>query len=210
MPTKPWVELVNTTDRVSSPATTTIRGQRRTPGATHVLVSGDLAYRDSDGWIYLAGRTADWMRVDGRISPPRRSSGSCCANSSLNRVAWYAVPDGHVGDQVMAAVVLNDGHALDPDAFEAFLDAQPDCPQGSARYVRIAIDLPARHPQGAQAPVDQPKGRPSARTRFFGRAIRAARPTESLRVPEPLALRCPTANLPFARRTRVTGFDLCR
>ena len=26
--------------------------------------SGDLAYRDADGWIYLAGRTADWMRVD--------------------------------------------------------------------------------------------------------------------------------------------------
>ena len=27
--------------------------------------SGDLAYKDADGWIYLAGRTADWMRVDG-------------------------------------------------------------------------------------------------------------------------------------------------
>ena len=27
--------------------------------------SGDLAYRDEQGWIYLAGRTADWMRVDG-------------------------------------------------------------------------------------------------------------------------------------------------
>ena len=27
--------------------------------------SGDLAYRDADGWIYFAGRTADWMRVDG-------------------------------------------------------------------------------------------------------------------------------------------------
>jgi fatty-acyl-CoA synthase len=27
--------------------------------------SGDLAYRDADGWVYFAGRTADWLRVDG-------------------------------------------------------------------------------------------------------------------------------------------------
>jgi acyl-coenzyme A synthetase/AMP-(fatty) acid ligase len=27
--------------------------------------SGDLAYRDAEGWIYLAGRVGDWVRVDG-------------------------------------------------------------------------------------------------------------------------------------------------
>ena len=88
--------------------------------------SGDLAYRDSDGWIYLAGRTADWMRVDGENITAAPIERILLRHSSINRVAVYAVPDGHVGDQVMAAVVLNDGHALDPDAFEAFLDAQPD------------------------------------------------------------------------------------
>src|ERR1700761_7580121 len=34
--------------------------ERMRPG---MYWSGDLAYRDADGWIYLAGRTADWMRV---------------------------------------------------------------------------------------------------------------------------------------------------
>ena len=29
--------------------------------------SGDLAYRDADGWIYLAGRTGEWLRVDGEL-----------------------------------------------------------------------------------------------------------------------------------------------
>ena len=47
------------------------RGYYNDPGATDQRLrhgmywSGDLAYRDADGWIYLAGRTADWMRVDG-------------------------------------------------------------------------------------------------------------------------------------------------
>lgn len=27
--------------------------------------SGDLAYRDADGWVRFAGRLGDWMRVDG-------------------------------------------------------------------------------------------------------------------------------------------------
>jgi fatty-acyl-CoA synthase len=106
--------------------------------------SGDLAYRDSDGWIYLAGRTADWMRVDGENITAAPVERILLRHSSINRVAVYAVPDGHVGDQVMAAVVLNDGHTLDPDAFEAFLDAQPDLsPKARPRYVRIATDLPS-------------------------------------------------------------------
>jgi fatty-acyl-CoA synthase len=106
--------------------------------------SGDLAYRDAQGWIYLAGRTADWMRVDGENLTAAPIERILLRHSAINRVAVYAVADGHVGDQVMAAIVLNDGHALDPDAFEAFLDAQPDLsPKARPRYVRIAIDLPS-------------------------------------------------------------------
>ena len=106
--------------------------------------SGDLAYRDADGWIYLAGRTADWMRVDGENLAAAPIERILLRHKAINRVAVYAVPDEHVGDQVMAAVVLNQGDTLDPVSFEAFLDAQPDLsPKARPRYVRVAADLPS-------------------------------------------------------------------
>ncbi|OBI46686.1 fatty-acid--CoA ligase FadD1 [Mycobacterium colombiense] len=106
--------------------------------------SGDLAYRDADGWIYLAGRTADWMRVDGENLAAAPIERILLRHSAISRIAIYAVADGHVGDQVMAAIVLNDGHSLAPAEFEAFLDAQPDLsPKARPRFVRIAADLPS-------------------------------------------------------------------
>ncbi|OBJ04018.1 acyl-CoA synthetase [Mycobacterium alsense] len=106
--------------------------------------SGDLAYRDADGWIYLAGRTADWLRVDGENMAAAPIERILLRHSAINRAAVYAVPDERVGDQVMATLVLNDGAELDPDALEAFLGAQADLsPKAWPRYVRIAADLPS-------------------------------------------------------------------
>ena len=106
--------------------------------------SGDLAYRDADGWIYLAGRTADWMRVDGEnmaAAPIERILLRC---NGCSRIAVYAVPDENVGDQVMAAIVLKEGAALTPEELESFLSGQPDLsPKAWPRYVRIAADLPS-------------------------------------------------------------------
>ena len=79
--------------------------------------SGDLAYRDADGWIYLAGRTADWMRVDGENLAAGPVERILQRLPEINHVAVYAVPDERVGDQVMAAIVLNDGATLTPKRY---------------------------------------------------------------------------------------------
>ncbi|MGH3561326.1 MAG: AMP-binding enzyme, partial [Mycobacterium sp.] len=105
--------------------------------------SGDLAYRDADGWIYLAGRTADWMRVDGENLAAAPIERILIRLPECSQVAVYAVPD-EIGDQVMAAMVLVEGATLTPAAFEAFLTAQPDLsPKARPRYLRIAPDLPS-------------------------------------------------------------------
>jgi fatty-acyl-CoA synthase len=106
--------------------------------------SGDLAYRDADGWIYLAGRTADWMRVDGENLAAGPIERILMRLDVVSRVAVYAVPDEHVGDQVMAAIVLRDETTLTPLELEAFLAAQQDLsPKAWPRFVRIAPDLPS-------------------------------------------------------------------
>jgi fatty-acyl-CoA synthase len=136
-------ELVNTTGGGL------FRGYYKDTGATDQRLrhgmywSGDLAYRDADGWIYFAGRTADWMRVDGENLAAAPIERVLTRLPAINRVAVYPVPDESVGDQIMAAVVLREGAELTPEAFEEFLHAQPDLsPKAWPRYVWIADDLP--------------------------------------------------------------------
>ena len=56
----------------------------------------------------------------------------------------YPIPDPAVGDQVMAALVLQDDATLTPTAFGEFLAAQPDLsPKAWPRHVWIADELPS-------------------------------------------------------------------
>ena len=105
--------------------------------------SGDLAYRDADGWIYLAGRSGDWLRVDGENLACAPIERILHRLEQVSRVAVYAVPDELVGDAVMAALVLRDGTDLTPAQFGEFLAAQPDLsPKAWPQHVWIADDLP--------------------------------------------------------------------
>ena len=110
--------------------------------------SGDLAYRDADGWIYLAGRTADWMRVDGENLAAAPIERILQRLPEINHVAVYAVPDEHVGDQVMAAVVLNDGADADAQAVRSI-------PRRPARPVAEGVAEVRPHQRGPAADGDQ-------------------------------------------------------
>ncbi|MGI5326468.1 AMP-binding protein [Actinomadura nitritigenes] len=105
--------------------------------------SGDLAYRDAGGYWYFAGRDSDWLRVDGENFAAAPVERLLARFGGFADVAVYAVPDEHVGDQVMAAVAMAPGRAFDPGAFAAFLAAQPDLgTKWAPRYVRIVAELP--------------------------------------------------------------------
>jgi len=103
--------------------------------------SGDLAYRDADGWVYYAGRTDDWLRVDGENLAAAPVERLLLRHPAISEAAVYAVADDSAGDQVMAALVLTE--PVTPSDFEAFLAAQPDLsPKARPRFVRIVDSLP--------------------------------------------------------------------
>jgi fatty-acyl-CoA synthase len=105
--------------------------------------SGDLGYIDADGWVYFAGRTADWLRVDGENFPAGPIDAVITRHPDVLLGAVYGVPDVFAGDQVMTALVPREGIKFDPDGFARWLDAQPDLsPKWHPRYVRISASLP--------------------------------------------------------------------
>ncbi|MEY2424071.1 MAG: fatty-acyl-CoA synthase [Acidimicrobiaceae bacterium] len=105
--------------------------------------SGDLGYVDDDGYLFFAGRTADWLRVDGENFPAGPIEDAIGHHPDVVLAAVYGVPDEHAGDQVMAALRLRDGTTFDPIAFAHYIDALPEVgPKWRPRYVRVVGEFP--------------------------------------------------------------------
>ncbi|MBX3023567.1 AMP-binding protein [bacterium] len=105
--------------------------------------TGDLGYADADGYIYFAGRDAEWIRVGGENFLARPIEEALAQHPDVLLVSVYGVPDPEAGDQVMAAIVLRPGAHFDAAAFSRFLDAHRGLPpRWRPMFLRIASQLP--------------------------------------------------------------------
>ncbi|MFI1033615.1 AMP-binding protein [Streptomyces sp. NPDC020951] len=101
--------------------------------------TGDLFYRDPDGFLYFAGRTDDRLRVDSENLAAAMIENILARYEGAAAVAVYAVPDPVTGDQVMATLA----GTFDPLGFAEFLLAQPDLGTKMApRFVRVVERMP--------------------------------------------------------------------
>ena len=105
--------------------------------------TGDLAYRDKDGYFYFAGRSADWMRVDGENFAGAPIERIIMRHPAVLLAAVYGVPDVELGDRVMAAFQLKPGASFDIDEFAAYLSAQTDLsPKWVPTFVQVVDEFP--------------------------------------------------------------------
>jgi fatty-acyl-CoA synthase len=108
--------------------------------------SGDLGYRDEDGFLWFAGRSLDRLRVGGENFPAAPVARLLTSHPDVVEAVVYAVPDPTAGDQLMAAVVPRE--AFDPSGLAKWVAAQPDAsPQWVPRFLRVTEDVP-RTPTG--------------------------------------------------------------
>ena len=105
--------------------------------------SGDLGYRDRGGFVYFAGRSSGWLRVDGENLGAAPIERVLMRYPGFAQVSVYGVPDRHVGDRVMAAVIPSVTEEFDPIEFARFLAAQTDLgPKQVPTLVRVCRDFP--------------------------------------------------------------------
>ena len=113
----------------------------RIEGATYR--SGDLGYRDADGFFYFAGRGGDWLRVDSENFAAAPVERILARYPGVALVAVYPVPDPRTGDQVMASIQMVPGTEFDPESFGTFLSEQADLgTKWAPRFVRIVNTIP--------------------------------------------------------------------
>ncbi|MGA2520046.1 MAG: AMP-binding protein [Acidimicrobiales bacterium] len=105
--------------------------------------SGDLGYRDAAGFFYFAGRTSDWLRVDGENFAAAPVERILARFPGVVTAVVLPVPDPRTGDQVMAALELSDPARFDGDAFGGFVAEQPDLgTKWAPRFVRVTANVP--------------------------------------------------------------------
>ena len=105
------------------------------------LHTGDLAYRDADGFYFVTGRLKELIIKGGENIAPREIDEAVLAYPSVLEAAAVGVPDRNYGQEILLAVVLKPGHPADEAALRAhcveLLGAYK-----TPRFIRFVEELP--------------------------------------------------------------------
>ncbi len=117
------------------------------------LRSGDLGYKDEDGFVFVSGRAKELIIKGGENIAPREIDEVLLSFGNLIEVAAFAVPDEQYGEVIAAAVVVDNaeieaeallihcrqklGDFKSPDKIY-FMDSLPKGPSGKIQRLKLA------------------------------------------------------------------------
>lgn len=84
---------------------------RETLDADGWLRTGDLAYRDENGFFFITGRIKELIIKGGENIAPREIDDILYQHPAVREAAAFGITDATYGQNVMAAVALKSGHA---------------------------------------------------------------------------------------------------
>lgn len=130
------------------------------------LHTGDLAYRDADGYLFVVGRSKDLIIKAGMNIAPKQIDEALESHPAVLEAASVGVPDRYVGEDLVAFAVLRSGRHCDERELLAFCESRlgffktptriylvPDLPKGpSGKVQRLhLVEEAERRAAGADA-----------------------------------------------------------
>jgi long-chain acyl-CoA synthetase len=88
------------------------------------LLTGDIGYRDADGYYYITDRKKDMLLVNGINVYPREIEEVIYQFPGVKEAAVVGIPDARKGEQPVAFVVATEGATVDEKALLQFLKAR--------------------------------------------------------------------------------------
>lgn len=79
------------------------------------LHTGDLGRFDSEGYLYLTGRSSDLIKTAGERVFPREIECVLEAHGAVREVAVFGIPDAILGERIVASAVLHPGARATPE-----------------------------------------------------------------------------------------------
>jgi acyl-CoA synthetase (AMP-forming)/AMP-acid ligase II len=77
------------------------------------LITGDLAYMDKDGFIFVVGRKREIIKAAGHRVSAKEIEERILAHEAVAEAAVFGVPDDILGEAIQAVVVLRSGCTAD-------------------------------------------------------------------------------------------------
>jgi long-chain acyl-CoA synthetase len=85
------------------------------------LLTGDIGYRDEDGYYFITDRKKDMLLVNGINVYPREIEEVIYQFPGVKEAAVIGIPDSRRGEQPVAFVTANDGQVLEEKSLQHFV-----------------------------------------------------------------------------------------